>query len=440
MPLFRNDDVSPETDVESFRHFCSIFHQYGYLQLHGVTPYGHTHDRVQENGVCKVYPGDEPIVEMSPEKVMALSQGSYIGDNAPLVRFLNAIPDPIALHGPYHYDFTRLDEGGQRSAIAEGLRLLGLLFPKKPVRDFIPPFNRYNEATERICREFGLTLHTDAGVHMEAMIHYGNRCQLQADEEYRYHHHRFYEGSPFTHYELSLRALYRFFMETAPQRPILSREVYANCIQQSGAQPWYGYAYKNFEKLEQCHAPYRWIRENVERHERIVETGCGAGGVLHMLWHEGFCNLHGYDLDGKAVAAGRAISKAARSSISFMEHDCTKPMGQQPFHVILGMNWIYLLEGFGLTDFVATHLPSLKNDGYLIFDTIDASFNDHPLSMYFTQDWKKEDGQRRPSEYHERFAADEVVRLMQTFSLSHVHTYAVEYTIPRNVHVFQKKA
>lgn len=438
MPLFRNDDVSPETNVEAFKEFCGIFHQYGYQQLHGVTIFGRTHDRIQENGICKVYPGEEPIAEMNPSKVIELSRESYIGDNTPLIRFLNSIPDPIALHGPYHFDFTRLNEAEQRKTIDDGLRILNMLFPKKDIRDFIPPFNKYNEATERICREFNLALHTDKGVHLESMIHHGDRCNLREDEEYRYHHHRFYKESAFTHYDLSLRSLYRFFMETHKIRPIISKEKYKHCVEDSGAQSWYGYAYNNFEKLEQCYTPYFWIRENVNRDKIIAETGCGAGGVLHMLWHEGFTNLHGYDLDLKAIAAGRRISSEARSSISFIPKDCTKNLGLNEFDVILGMNWIYLLDNFSLKDFIETHFKNLKQNGYFIFDTINDSFNAHPLNMYFTQDWKKDEKQRRSSEYHERFSETSVINLMHSFSLTHIHTFSVEYTIPRNVYIFQK--
>lgn len=438
MPLFRNDDVSPETDVEAFKQFCAVFHKYGYTQLHGVTIWGHTHDKVQENGISKVYPNMEPIAEMSPQRVIELSKDSYIGHNEELVEFLNAIPDPIALHGLYHYDMTRLTEDEQRESIAEGLRLLKLLFPHKKVTSFIPPFNKYNAATEHVCRKLGLTLHTDKGEHLEAMIHYANRCEVLSDKEYRYHHHRFYKDSVFSYYDLSVEAINRFLMETAPLRPLLSRDTYAQCIEESGAQVWYAYAYKNFEKLGQCYTPYRWIRDNVARHKRIVETGCGAGGVLHMLWHEGFENLNGYDLDEKAVAAGKLIDQRAGSSITFAEKDCTQALNEGTFDVILGMNWIYLLNSFGLQSFIETHISSLNTDGYLIFDTIDHSFNDHPFNMFFTQDWEKEDGERRPSEYHERFSEEEVKALLESFGMIHVDSFVIEYTIPRIVYVFQK--
>lgn len=438
MPVFRNDDVSPETNLENYKEFCSIFHRYGYLQLHGITVHGWTHDRLDGNGTYAVYPGEKPITEMSPQQVIELSQGKEMHVRKDLVKYINSIPDQIALHGPFHYDFTRLSYEQQEEAIRTGLQELALLFPKKIVRDFIPPFNRYNNDTVKICRRYDLTLHADKGTHLEAMIHHGNRCSLQDDGQYRYHHHRFYDESPFTHYDLSLRALYRFFMETSRQRPILSREKYEQCVDAAGAQAWYSYAWTNFEKFGQCYWPYYWIRENVERNKSVVETGCGAGGVLHMLWHEGFINLYGFDYDPKAVAAGRKISAAAQSDISFTEHDCTQGFTDERYDVILGMNWIYLLKDFGLRRFLELYFPSLSPGGYFVFDVIDASFNNHPLNKWYTQDWKKEEQVRRPSEYHERFHLCDIKTLASELDLELIQSFEVPYTIPRNVCVLKK--
>ena len=40
--IFRNDDVSFDSNVEHFREFCSVFHKYGYTQLHAINLYGRT--------------------------------------------------------------------------------------------------------------------------------------------------------------------------------------------------------------------------------------------------------------------------------------------------------------------------------------------------------------------------------------------------------------
>ncbi|WP_298034587.1 methyltransferase domain-containing protein [uncultured Desulfovibrio sp.] len=438
MPLFRNDDVSVETDVASFSQFCSIFHKYGYTQLHGITPYGWTHDTSFEDGINKVYPGEKNITEMTPQEVITLSKNKYIGDNSELISYLNTIDDKIALHGPYHYNFTLLSEEKQLEALQMGLQVLEKLFPEKKVKDFIAPFNKYNEDTIRACTKLNLKLHAADGVHLESLIHHSENYSLIDNETYRYHHHRFYDSSLFSHYDLSLRKLYRFFMETAKKRPLLSVENYRKLVEESGAQAWYAYAYKNFEKFEQCYSPYFWIREHMPRDAHIVETGCGAGGVLHMLWHEGFNNLYGFDIDPKSIDACRRISRAMLSSICFEERDCTLPIENRSFDVILGMNWIYLLENFGLKDFVERNIHCLKSGGYFIFDTIDIKFNEHPLHSFFTQDWKKEEAERRPSEYHQRFSEEEVKTLLQKYSLNFTDVFIADYVIPRKIYIFKK--
>lgn len=438
MPIFRNDDVSVETDVASFSQFCSIFHKYGYTQLHGITPYGWTHDAFFEDGINKVYPGEKNIAEMTPQEVIALSEDKYIGKNLELITYLNAIDDNIALHGPYHYNFTQLSEEEQIMALRKGLHILEKLFPNKKVKDFIAPFNKYNESTINACKKLGLKLHATEGVHLESFLHHSEDYVLDANETYRYHHHRFYDSSLFSHYDISLRKLHRFFMETAQERPLLSVEKYRKIIEESGAQAWYAYAYKNFEKFEQCYSPYFWIRQNISREALIAETGCGAGGVLHMLWHEGFNNLYGFDIDPKSIDACRRISREMQSTIHFEERDCTLPIENNSFDVILGMNWIYLLGNFGLKEFIERHLSRLKTGGYFIFDTIDIKFNEHPLHSFFTQDWKKEESERRPSEYHQRFSEEEVIALLQKYSLSITETFIADYVIPRKIYVFKK--
>ncbi len=437
--LFRNDDVSCETLVEQFKHFCAVFHKYGYLQLHGITLNGWTEERFEVSDKCNgIYSFSKPIDQMNPKEIIQASQGKFLGDNKELVDYINKIPDPIALHGKYHYNFTQLSEAEQEEDIVASLKICSELFPHKVIKDFIPPYNAYNVSTQKICKKYGLTLHTDQGAHLEAMIHYANQCALEEGQEYRYHHHRFYNSSTFNHYDLSIEKLNRFFMETSTLRPILSIAEYELCIKQHEAQAWYGYAYKNFEKLQQCYLPYWWIRENVQRFASVVETGCGAGGVLHMLWHEGFNNLFGYDIDEKSINAARCILTKMNSNIQFFVHDCTRNLGKKTFDVILGMNWIYLLENFGLEKFIQIMIPHLNDNGFFVFDTIDSSFNKNPLHMYYTQDWKKEESKRAPSEYKERFAEQEVKELLIKAGMTHIKTFDVQYTIPRKVYVFQK--
>ena len=271
------------------------------------------------------------------------------------------------------------------------------------------------------------------------MIHYKNRWSLADGVTYRYHHHRFYEHSAFSHYNLSLDKLNRFFMHVSPVRPLVPIENYKRCVAESGADAWFGYAYEKFEELKQCYFPYQWIRDNIaDRAYSIAETGCGAGGTLHMLWHEGFTSLHGYDADETVLESARRICREAGSSIAVTRRDCTRDEPMEKVDVLLGMNWMYLVPGFSLDTFLGIYRKYINEGGYCIFDVIDSAFNEHPLNRFFTQDWKKPEEERRPSEYLERWSEDMVLALAVKHGLRHVATQAVEYTIPRKVYVLQK--
>lgn len=435
--IFRNDDVSFDTDISNFTKLCAIFHAYGFTQLHGVTLFGKTQDTIIENDIPKIYPG-MPAIDFIPHDTLRnLSNQFYVGDNKALIQHLNASLDDIAFHGLYHYSYADMTEEEQDADFKEGLLSLSLLFPKKKISYFIPPFNKYNEHTQKICSKYGLVLLAEQGIHLESLIHHKGQWELIPDTVYRYHHHRFYKGSLFTHYDLSLAILYRFFMHSAQNRPLMSIADYKLCLEQTEAQVWYGYAYEKFEELLQCYFPYQWIRDNVNRDKSVLETGCGAGGVLHMLWHEGFQYLHGRDYDPKAIDAARLISKQHGASMDFAILDCTKDLLDTSYDVILGMSWIYLLNDFSLKQFMDIYVPHLSAGGYLIFDVIDSSFTKNPKYAYCTHDWNKPENERSHSEYHEVLSEQEVLHLAESFKLRHVTTCTVEYTIPRKVYVFK---
>lgn len=435
--IFRNDDVSVETDLERFKEFCSLFHRYGFTQLHGVTPFGHTHPCKRKSGEACIYEGVHGLNGLANEDIVRLSAGKSIEKNGELIRFLNESRDSIALHGLYHTDFSTMSEAEQGRDISAGLDLLRTLFPGKPVRDFIPPFNKYNDATVRACRKHGLRLHDDTGQHLEYLIHHKIGWEAEEGTVFRYHHHRFYPDSPFRHYSLSLRKLRRFLMHIT-KKPLISIEDYKECVSRHGATAWYGYAYERFEELDQCCFPYEWVRDNINRTSKILETGCGAGGVLHMLWHEGFVNLSGYDIEQRSINAARDITKLEKASINFQVKDCTQCVTSDIFDVILGMNWIYNIDNFSLDEFFSIYSGKVAHGGYLIFDTIDDSYNNLPLNMFHTSDWKKPERERRKSEYRERLSEKDAVRVAEAHGLTHVATKVVEYVIPRNVIVVKK--
>ncbi len=206
-PRFRNDDVSGDTCLESFRRFCEIFWKYGLTQVHGVTLHGRTNALYRYEGEAVEYEGYETISRLPCALIRELSVGLNLEDRPDLIEFLAGSPDEVALHGLYHTDFSKMTAEEQRHDIDEGLRVLQRLFPRKPVRYFIAPFNRTNEATYEVCREFALTvLAADSGVHLEDQL---ERLIIQPATWYRYHHHRFYPESACDYFKhkLTLEAL-----------------------------------------------------------------------------------------------------------------------------------------------------------------------------------------------------------------------------------------
>jgi hypothetical protein len=103
------------------------------------------------------------------------------------------------------------------------------------------------------------------------------------------------------------------------------------------------------------------------------------------------------------------------------------------------MNWFYLIDGYDLKQFIHQYKTHVAAGGYIIFDVIDSSYNDNPLSIYHTQDWKSEDVEKRPSEYKVRYSTDEVIEIARKNNLSLVENWYVDYTIPRRVFIFQNK-
>jgi hypothetical protein len=203
-PKFRNDDVAWDTPLKRFEDFCQIFHRYNLIQIHGVTLRGRTASFFQNGQEATEYDSEASISSLDNQRIVELSQNYRFEDRDDLIAFLRQGPDEIALHGLYHTDYSRMTAEEQRRHIHQGLEILEKLFPHKPIRYFIPPFNRFNEATAQVCQEVGIYPLSTLGVHLEAEM---DHLVLSADTWYRYHHHRFYPESRFRYYDLSLKAL-----------------------------------------------------------------------------------------------------------------------------------------------------------------------------------------------------------------------------------------
>jgi len=215
-PRFRNDDVSFDTSLKDFRRFCEVFHKYGLTQLHGVTLKGRTNTIYRTGATSVEYQGYDSIANLENEVIRALSASGSFEERGDLIDYLNAIPDGIALHGLYHTDYSAMTYDEQKRDIALGVGLLRKLFPGKLIRYFIAPFNRTNEFTLAVCREFNLELLAGDGVHLEAEL---DNLLLKKNSWFRYHHHRFYPQSSFDYYQLDVEMLERALARNLATRP-----------------------------------------------------------------------------------------------------------------------------------------------------------------------------------------------------------------------------
>jgi len=432
-PVFRNDDVSYDTNMSDFRRFCEIFHKYGYSQLHAVTLYGLLNCRYVTNGIPVPYKGYQGMSTLNYETIKKLSEKYFIGDNKDLIKYLNSIPDKIALHGLYHTDYSKMSYDEQYRDIKLGLEILKKLFPQKRVRDFVAPYNRTNADTFKVCKKFGLRVSAQEGDHLEDMIS-SHRKQIKRGMVYRYHHHRFYPDSTFSYYDLSFDKLDHFFNNT---HELPNPKVFAQIIEKHHTQPWFTYAYTNFKERAHAYLSFKWIKHNIKKNKRILETGCGAGGILYHLFHSGYKNLYGYDYDTNAIAAAKEIAETVAAPISFSVTDGHAPQLPEKYDVIIGLNWIYHVPNYGLESFIQAHLPYLNNNGIFVFDVIDATYNDMENNQYSTQDINKPVNQRRPSEYLYRYSQTEVFDLAKKYNLSILKIIDTKFVIPHKIYILK---
>ena len=215
-PRFRNDDVSFDTNLENFKKFCNIFRKYNLTQIHGITLNGNTNTLYELNGEPVEYENRPNISTQSYEQIKILSVGKEFIKRSDIIEYLNTSNDEIALHGLYHTDYSRMSEKEQLEDISEGLKQLKQLFPNKTIDYFIPPFNRTNEITQKICTNVGLEIIGREGEHLEEEL--SSDFLIDSKTSYRYHHHRFYPESKFTYYKLSLLKLDEYFAKVFPQK------------------------------------------------------------------------------------------------------------------------------------------------------------------------------------------------------------------------------
>ena len=203
-PKFRNDDISAENNLKQLVEFCDIFSSHEFSQVHGVLLKGKTSESFCFNGEEVAYEGYPSISKLTNNQIRDLSRGYDFESRTDLINYLAGSPDEIALHGLYHTDHSTMSIEELRTEMGEGLSTLRRLFPSKPIRFFIAPFNRTSPLTYQVAAELGLRVLALDGVHLEGGL---SNLHLEPSQWYRYHHHRFYPESKFPHFSLSISSL-----------------------------------------------------------------------------------------------------------------------------------------------------------------------------------------------------------------------------------------
>jgi len=175
-------------------------------------------------------------------------------------------------------------------------------------------------------------------------------------------------------------------------------------IEKMGAQDWFYYVYKNRPIRWDIWKPCDWLNANVSVDSTILETGCGCG--LNLLWlgQHGFKKLYGSDIDVTALNVGKAFGKVSNIPVLFLLDDCLNPeiIPQDIiFDVIIALNWTHLTDDFDLEVFLKTYAPYLSDNGLIIIDFVDSSYNKVKYNECCTNDLTK------PTEYKKRYSKNE---------------------------------
>lgn len=473
-PVFRNDDVAPDTNVKYFKKFCQLFYDRGFTQIHAVTLSGKCNVLHDYGGVATQYEHRPPLSFLKNEEIRRLSSQFVMENNQALIEFLNNSPDELAFHGTAHLDFTMMSEEELYEEFSNGLARMKTLFPNKEVSYFVPPFNRVTPLVEEIAKKFSLITMKPEGIHLEEKLEEIDHFE---NVPYRYHHHRFYPESKFSYYPLSLellqkalarpvsfapihRAIHRgphlghrlarrvrsligkVWHTFAPRPedsifPLPFREIRA-IIDHYGAHPWHKYAFAEFPHRAFTHDLYKRIIEVIPKDAQVLELGCGCGQNLLALAHERFLHLYGVELDENALSVARSISSRSGYKMEFHQGNIFEISFNQKFDLIFSLDVVYLQDVYDLDFFIDKYSKLLVKNGYMAFDVIDSAFNSIPNNGYRTADWHKPVEERANSEYKQRTSYYTVERAAKKNGLQIVfHKFYVE-TPQRSVYILQK--
>lgn len=143
--IFRNDDVNPNTDFKELEKiYETIFEHFPEIRIiQAITPFSYSKGI---KGQGEIYQDGVPFKDNPPNWFYYVNK---CVTNFPKTGVFALVES--ASHGLLHVDHSRIHRDAQEMSIITSCEILG-------VKVFIPPFNRWNEDTEDICRKNGITL------------------------------------------------------------------------------------------------------------------------------------------------------------------------------------------------------------------------------------------------------------------------------------------
>src|SRR5581483_26872 len=222
----------------------------------------------------------------------------------------------------------------------------------------------------------------------------------------------------------------------------LPAEMVEAALERYEVQPWFKHAFRDRVGRWDCWRPCVWVAHNFPKDAAVLSLGTGVGYNLVWLAQHGFTNLHGLDIDARAIAAGKEIAQRANLPMNLWVDDALHPqqLPSEKFSVIEALVWIHLLKDFLLPELLELYVPHLAENGVFIVDMIDAEFNALPNNQYHTQDWEKPVAERRPSEYKTRLSEQQMREIFLSKGLQLAEVIREPQKVPKAVYVARRQS
>lgn len=212
-----------------------------------------------------------------------------------------------------------------------------------------------------------------------------------------------------------------------------------DAVRRHGVQPWFLHVYRARPLLWEATSICEWVTGNIAKDAAILSAGCGMAFNLFWLARQGYENLHGFDIDPKAIGAATELAARHGFDVTLWTGNLgdDNPDCHGRYDYIEAMNCLMYEEGM-YPRFFAAFSKALKPGGYLAFDVIDESYNAVPNNQWLTSDWGKAVEDRGPSEYKTRYSLAQVMQMAGDCGLTGVISITKPQTVPRILYIFRK--